>query len=48
MKRKQSVERRCLGTVKGCTRLDHTGNEDIRNDLKTHPATNKIDELRQN
>jgi hypothetical protein len=39
---------RCLGTVKGCTRLDPTGNEYIKKELKTYPATNKIDELRQN
>jgi hypothetical protein len=26
-------------------RLDHIGNENIRKDLKTYPATNKIDEL---
>jgi hypothetical protein len=30
----QSLERRCLRTIKGCTGLDHIKNEDVRQAAK--------------
>jgi hypothetical protein len=35
-----------LRTVKGCTRLDQIGNEDIRNELRISPLSEKIIEYR--
>jgi hypothetical protein len=37
----QAAEMKYLRTVKGCTRLDHIRNEDIRNELGISPFSKK-------
>jgi hypothetical protein len=41
--RTQSVEMRYLRTVKGCTRLDHFKNADIRKGIKIQNWINPLD-----
>jgi hypothetical protein len=42
----QSAEMKFLRSVKGCTRMDHIRNEEIRTELKMYAIQNKIREYR--
>jgi hypothetical protein len=42
------VEITCTGTIRFCTRPDHTKNEDIQKTLKIQLVHNKVDKYRQN
>jgi hypothetical protein len=45
--RKWSVEMKYLRTVKGCSRLDHIENEDIRKELNVQSVQNKVEKHKQ-
>jgi hypothetical protein len=42
----QSAEMKFLRSVKGCTRMDHIRNEEIRNELEMYAIQDKITEYR--
>jgi hypothetical protein len=42
----QSAEMKFLRSVKGCTRMDHIRNEEIRTDLEMYAIQDKITEYR--
>jgi hypothetical protein len=42
----QSAEMKFLRSVKGCTRMDHTRNEEIRTELEMYAIQDKITEHR--
>jgi hypothetical protein len=48
MNKIQATEMRYLRSVKGCTKLDHIKNEDIRKELDTDSTQYKIEKYRKN